>query len=80
VDTLNSRNPADKRENDGHLLAKYVTITVEGETATVQSQTNDKIYHINIKEMTCECPDFVHRGTYCKHLQAVDFKVLELAK
>jgi len=75
---MDARNEAMKRENDAKLLAHHVTVTVPGQTAAVQSQSNDKIYHVNIKEQTCECPDFVHRGTYCKHLQAVDFHMLEL--
>ena len=73
---MSERNPAIKRELDAHLLQNTVTITVPGETATVQSQSQDKIYHINIKEQTCECPDFIHRGTYCKHLQAVDQHIM----
>ena len=68
------RNPAISRE-DNALLSKYVTITIPKETATVQSQNSDKIYHINIKEQTCECPDYTFRNTYCKHLQAVDLKI-----
>jgi len=69
------RNPAIQREDNGLLLSKYVTITIPNETATVNSQSSDKIYHINIKEQTCECPDFTFRNTYCKHLQAVDLKI-----
>jgi hypothetical protein len=73
---MDARNPALKREADAGLLAATVTITVPGESATVQSQSQDKIYHVNIKEQTCECPDFEHRGTYCKHLQAVDQHIM----
>lgn len=69
------RNPISSRKDNALLLSKYVTITIPHETATVNSQSNDKIYHINIKEQTCECPDYIYRGTYCKHLQAVDFKI-----
>ena len=72
------RNAALSREDNASLLTKYVTITIPGETATVQSQSDDKIYHINIKEQTCECRDFKYRGTYCKHLQAVDRKIQQV--
>lgn len=74
------RNSAISREDNALLLSKYVTITIPKETATVQSQSNDKIYHINIKEQTCECPDYIYRGTYCKHLQAVDLKIQQTDK
>ena len=74
------RNTAISREDNASLLTKYVTITIPGETAIVQSQSSDKIYHINIKEQTCECPDYTFRNTYCKHLQAVDLKVQQTAK
>ncbi|MBA4719161.1 MAG: hypothetical protein HRO68_08750 [Nitrosopumilus sp.] len=66
------RNPAISREDNALLLSKYVTITTN-ETATVQSQNSDKIYHINIKEQTCECPDYICRGTY-----SVDGKVTQI--
>ncbi len=71
------RNTALSREDNASLLTKYVTITIPGESATIQSQSNDKIYHINIKEQTCECPDYKYRNSYCKHLQAVDLKILD---
>ena len=58
-------------------LLQFVTITVKGESATVQSQSEDKIYHINIKENTCECPEFTYRANHCKHLQAVDLKIAQ---
>ncbi len=56
------------------LLSMTVTLTSET-TATVQSQSDDKIYHINGDE--CECPDHKFRGNYCKHLKARDLKQLE---
>lgn len=55
------------------MLEMTVTITSKS-TATVQSQSSDKIYHINGDE--CECPDYQFRGNYCKHLKARDLKVL----
>lgn len=66
------RNQSISRKDNALLLSKYVTITIPNQSATVQSQSNDKIYHINMAEQTCECPDFTYRNTYCKHLQAVD--------
>ena len=37
---------------------------------TAQSQSSDKIYHINGDE--CECPDCKIRNNYCKHLRGRD--------
>ena len=56
------------------LLKKYVTLGPRN-TATVQSQSSDRIYHINGDD--CECPDNQERKNYCKHLQARDLKQLE---
>ena len=33
-----------------------------------------KIYHVNLRESTCECPDFLFRGVKCKHIRAVEAK------
>lgn len=73
------RNPVLRSDSKAELLKKYVTITTET-TATVQSQSDDKIYHIDLVEQTCECPDFKFRGNYCKHLQAVDLVLLDRKK
>ncbi len=63
-----------ERDHKAQLLAQGVTLTSET-TATVQSNTSDKIYHINGDE--CECPDHKFRGSYCIHLKARDIKQLE---
>ena len=75
--TTTLRNPMLQSSTKAQLLVPYVTITVPGESATVQSQSEDKIYHVNIKENTCECPEFKYRGNHCKHLQAVDLKIAQ---
>ena len=75
-----TRNPMLPSSSKAQLLVPYVTITIPGESATVQSQSEDKIYHINIIENTCECPEFTYKGNHCKHLQAVDLKILQNEK
>jgi len=69
------RNQMLRSDKKAQLLVRYVTITTPT-TATVQSQSEDKIYHVNIEEGVCECPDSKFRGNYCKHQQAVDLKLL----
>lgn len=32
-----------------------------------------KTYVVDLKEETCNCPDFLHRGGRCKHIWAVIF-------
>ena len=67
-----TRNPSDKSWSKAHELAKTVVFTTD-ETATVQSQSDErKIYTVNFREETCECPQNFHRHVYCKHLEAVD--------
>lgn len=66
-----------EKDLKAQLLAMTVVLTSET-TATVQSQSDDKIYHINGD--VCECPDHKFRGNYCKHLKARDLKRLEVSK
>ncbi len=68
------RNQMMRSSPKAELLKKYVTLGPDN-TAMVQSQSNDTIYHINGDD--CECPDNQHRGNYCKHLQARDLKQQE---
>ncbi len=51
-----------------------ITKTTES-TWTAQSQSSDKIYHINGD--VCECPDCKFKGNYCKHLRARDLEELK---
>lgn len=72
------RNAALSREDNAKLLSKHVVITVPNETAMCPSLTDpSKMYHVNIKEGSCDCPDNQYRGVNCMHMQAVDFHVLE---
>jgi len=66
-----------QKELKAQLLVKCVTKTSDT-TWTVQSQSSDKIYHINGDE--CECPDNSKMGNNCKHLQARDLYELEAEK
>lgn len=72
-----NRNPTLSREDKAQLLTKYVVITVENETAMVPSFSDQSLmYHVNIKEENCECPDNKYRGITCMHMLAVDYKIL----
>lgn len=76
---MSERNPTLSREDKARLLVKHVVITVKGKSAMCPSFTDpSKMYHINIEEGNCECPDNTHRGINCMHMQAVDFKELEI--
>ena len=66
-----------QKELKAQLLVKCVTKTTDT-TWIVQSQSSDKIYHINGDE--CECPDNQKAGNYCKHLMARDYHTLEAEK
>jgi hypothetical protein len=48
-------------------------ITVLSDAKAVYSN-DDKIYHIDYVEETCECPDHVYREVKCKHIWAVQIK------
>ncbi len=53
-------------------LALTVKKTTD-ETFFVGSETDPRVgYTVNIKEGTCECPQYQHRGLYCKHQEVVD--------
>jgi len=38
------------------------------------------VYHVNLKENTCTCPDHQYRRTECKHLIAAKIKDAEIKK
>lgn len=43
----------------------------------VQSFSNkSKVYYVNLNTGTCNCLDFVYRGSSCKHIQFVE-EILE---
>jgi len=74
---MDARNPTLSREDKAKLLEKHVVITVKNETAMCPSFTDpSKMYHVNIKEGNCDCPDNKYRQVNCMHMQAVDFRVL----
>lgn len=76
---MQERNAAFVREDKAKLLVKHVVITVPGKSAMCPSFTDPrKMYTINIEEGSCDCPDNVHRGVNCMHMQAVDFRELEI--
>ena len=57
-------------------LLQLTVVKTSLSTWTVQSQSSDKIYHINGD--VCECPDCKYRNNYCKHLRARDLKELKI--
>ena len=59
-------------------LLQLTVVKTSVSTWTVQSQSSDKIYHINGD--VCECPDCKYRNNYCKHLRARDLYVMETEK
>ncbi len=53
-------------------LALTVKKTTD-ETFFVGSESDPRVgYTVNIREGTCECPQYQHRGLYCKHQDVVD--------
>ena len=66
-----------QKELKAQLLVSGITKTSES-TWISQSQSSDKIYHINGDQ--CECPDCDKAGNYCKHLMARDLYELEASK
>jgi len=42
--------------------------------AIVPSSIPNKIYHVDLRESTCECPDYQFRGIKCKHIRAAEIK------
>lgn len=59
-------------------MSQTMTITkTTDETYFVASESDErKGYAINIKEGTCECPQYEHRGLYCKHQDGVDDRLI----
>jgi hypothetical protein len=64
------------RDEKAQELVDSVSI-FDRHTATVQSGPN-KVYSIDIKKQTCECPDHKFRGTKCKHIRAVNIFIAEM--
>lgn len=42
--------------------------------AMVPSSDPAIMYHVDLRETTCECSDFIYRGTVCKHIRAAQIK------
>ena len=42
--------------------------------AYVQGSKPDTVYRVDLRESTCECPDFIYRGVVCKHIRAAQIK------
>lgn len=42
--------------------------------AIVPSSRPEIVYHVDLRESTCECPDFLFRAVKCKHIRAAEFK------
>ena len=69
----------DVRKAKGEQLAKTVQIEKKGlDRWIVPSQTGSGAYTVNREgeNFKCSCPDFQNRGEACKHIYAVEIKVL----
>ncbi len=67
------------RKQKGEQLAKTVQIQKKGlDKWIVPSQTGSGAYTVNRlgENFKCSCPDFQNRGQACKHIYAVEIKVL----
>ena len=67
------------RKQKGEQLAKTVQIEKKGlDKWIVPSQTGSGAYTVNREgeNFKCSCPDFQNRGEACKHIYAVEIKVL----
>ena len=67
------------RKVKGEQLAKTVQIEKKGlDKWIVPSQTGSGAYTVNREgqNFKCSCPDFQNRGETCKHIYAVEIKVL----
>jgi len=69
----------DARKLKGEQIAKTVQIQKKGlDKWIVPSQTGSGAYTVNRQGegFKCSCPDFQNRGQACKHIYAVEIKVL----
>lgn len=67
------------RKQKGEQIAKTVQIQKKGlDKWIVPSQTGSGAYTVNRlgENFKCSCPDFQNRGQACKHIYAVEIKVL----
>ena len=67
------------RKLKGEQIAKTVQIEKKGlDKWIVPSQTGSGAYTVNRfgEDFKCSCPDFQNRGQTCKHIYAVEIKVL----
>lgn len=44
--------------------------------AWVQGSKPETVYRVDLRELTCECADYVYRGGLCKHLLAAQMKAV----
>lgn len=54
-------------------LAEQVVFTTPIR-AIVPSSHPEIVYHVDLRESTCECPDFTFRAVKCKHIRAAEIK------
>lgn len=68
------------RKQKGEQIAKTVQIEKKGlDKWIVPSQTGSGAYTVNREgeSFKCSCPDFQNRGEACKHIYAVEIKVMK---
>lgn len=63
------------REERGLVIAALCKLNRDEASWLVPSQSGDKIYRVDPKSQTCECPDHQERGCKCKHIYAVEFTI-----
>lgn len=66
----------DPREQRGLIIAAVCKLNRTAEGWLVPSQsTTERIYHVNVEQQTCTCPDHTESGFKCKHIFAVEFTI-----
>jgi len=66
---------ADRFHRAVEMLKTLEVLQVAPTVFMVPSQSNGTNYKVDVKAVTCECPDYRFRHSFCKHLQAVSMKV-----
>ena len=62
---------ADEREKRAHEDIEEI---VQSRDIWLVKSISGEVYHVDLDDETCDCPDHTYRDTRCKHIRAVELE------